>query len=69
MKKPELKPCPFCGGEAKIMKVPATGNCVAYCTKCAADVGRAWYWKENDAAKAWNRRVTDENDSVDPRGT
>lgn len=61
----ELKPCPFCGGEAelvphkffsekfKVWKVESYGiecyNCHAKCFP--------FFEREEDAIKAWNRRV------------
>lgn len=55
----ELKPCPFCGGEA------ATKSTIygygeryeAYCTKCY--IGLDLFESEEDAIKAWNKRATD----------
>ena len=61
----ELKPCPFCGGEAKVEKEPfATWDeFIAHCNnpKCIAfylgyyDEGL--YKTEEQAIEAWNRRV------------
>ena len=63
MKTPDLKPCPFCGGEARILPYiehEETWYRVR-CTKCPADVGRHWFSLKLEAINAWNRRVTDEN--------
>ena len=50
----ELKPCPFCGGEATIGWF---FDCYyAYCINCHAEIrleGRA------EAIEAWNRRAED----------
>lgn len=55
--KTELKPCPFCGGEAKIMI-----SVLSYvmCDKCCAETNH--YITEKEAIEAWNRRTeaTDE---------
>ena len=63
----ELKPCPFCGGKAKIYATttrtyPDHGKHYCYCEKCLA-TGRSFSDFENDgssvfkAIEAWNRRV------------
>lgn len=55
-----LKPCPFCGGEAKI----AEKNFVRYslwiavCQKCGMQTRIKF--SDEDAAIAWNRRVNDD---------
>lgn len=55
----ELKPCPFCGGEAKIELGYIYKNqrfVTAYCEnpKCKAQIG---IFKEDEIADVWNRRV------------
>lgn len=62
----ELKPCPFCGGEAVVhvsdgVRVVCR-NCVAT-SKCLVDgysQGRPNGTAINSVIKAWNRRVADE---------
>lgn len=56
----ELKPCPHCGGKAKV-------GCEKYwqprvsrriiCAKCYSSSG--WYSTEEEAIEAWNRRCND----------
>ena len=68
----ELKPCPFCGGEAKrgvarMNANPRHFTCVAYCVNCLAEirmhyvVGAAIKNPESEAkryiARMWNRRA------------
>ena len=64
MKKPELKPCPFCGGKAYIADLNGGWYVTAHHKdKCNI---RPDTWLMSNAPikkqiKAWNRRVTDEN--------
>lgn len=53
MNNEELKPCPFCGGEAEI--VMSGGDRRVDCKKCGARSD--WYDTEAEAIAAWNRRV------------
>lgn len=58
MKETELKPCPFCGGEARRYY----GNHDMYgvtCKKCTAKI--FGYATKASATRAWNRRADDEN--------
>lgn len=52
----ELKPCPFCGGDAK----PLNGwmTCEVYCTVCGARTFIV-HNTVQDAIDHWNRRVSD----------
>ena len=55
---PELLPCPFCGGEAKLTNPNNTPRvvCRSYKTECA---GQIRYFNSEDAAiQAWNARAT-----------
>ena len=50
----KLKPCPFCGGEAVILK---TNEFYRVCCKsCPCDVGRWVCTSESELAEFWNRR-------------
>ena len=60
----ELKPCPFCGGESRLLhnakrkiygKDEYRIGVVACCNVCEA---RMFYGSENLATEAWNRRAT-----------
>lgn len=54
----ELKKCPFCGGEARLMKFPkCERKYVVICEneQCMASVGNYSYSKEK-AIEAWNTR-------------
>ena len=59
----ELKPCPFCGGEADVVYIKW---CACYIVKCqneyeVCDVIPATKYccVESDAIEAWNRRAED----------
>ena len=55
----ELKPCPFCGGEAALINTMAFGkSCKSVmCIKCRATVSNfAGDMQEERATEAWNRR-------------
>lgn len=63
----KLKPCPFCGGTAKVYREKNHGGLdgsVVRCENCGAKAE----WKalsyttacDHEAAEAWNRRAKDE---------
>ena len=50
----DLKPCPFCGGEAEYI-----GDCEMVrveCNICGANTS-GWWDEPEDAAQDWNRRI------------
>lgn len=56
-----VKPCPFCGGKARLKEYKPTVSGVVICTKCGArsPICRGDHtggWKAH-AADAWNRRA------------
>ena len=58
----ELKPCPFCGGEAHLLT--SNGSFLVECSVCLTDflngpVGIGWYRSEKDAAADWNDRPSE----------
>lgn len=65
----ELKPCPFCGGEAKLEERPRTSRRWIFCLKCF--VGTEFCASSERAIKIWNRRVGGyepiRNDNIDER--
>lgn len=61
MDKPELKPCPFCGGNAEISNldgVVENGHRLRFAA-CSSEDCRASLWceDEEDAIKRWNHRA------------
>ena len=56
----ELKPCPFCGGDAIIKAYHKDYDdkcCIVSCVNC--DVETPMYEFRADAIEAWNRRAYD----------
>lgn len=58
----ELKPCPFCGGQAKEMTADDRKQCCAtrvriVCKECGA--GTRWYVHIDEARVSWNGRVNE----------
>lgn len=57
----KLKPCPFCGSEARTFKSGSWGRdaFAARCTglRCLVRPRTGDYFSRQDAAKAWNRRA------------
>jgi Lar family restriction alleviation protein len=59
----ELKPCPFCGGDAKLEGEQAGQDCVSYvfCLRCdvEGETWRSdnWVFSKNKAIEAWNARA------------
>ena len=63
----ELKPCPFCGGEAKIQtsissSIPKCATAICYCESCGSST--QWFRDFDgdgtfmfEAIEAWNGRV------------
>lgn len=58
----EVKPCPFCGGYAYVSRERYGKKFNVGCSNdnCLGFSGLGWlYDSEEDAAKAWNKRVCD----------
>ena len=51
----ELKPCPFCGGEARLIEAECGTTIHAVeCVLCQAKIG--WFDEKERAIEAWNNR-------------
>lgn len=59
----ELKPCPFCGGKAKINLF--LGNYCVTCDSCPGAIFPCRGMKKKEAIKAWNRRANDGKRKID----
>ena len=68
---PELKPCPFCGSEARLKQdtryprpeCDPRDAFEVFCTNAACIIGFAddhYYLSEAEAIEAWNRRASDD---------
>lgn len=57
----ELKPCPFCGGEAVMWehKHLQYNEYRVCCIKCHINQAGMYYFVREDAVNDWNRRVSD----------
>ena len=59
----KLKPCPFCGGEAKLHKRLNKGMIFPQCknTRCIGHNMTLWfpYKHDKEAIAAWNRRANE----------
>ena len=54
----ELKPCPFCGSAAKIVK-EGTSSYKIFCTSIYCDAQMGWCIDADLLANEWNRRAND----------
>ena len=57
----ELKPCPFCGGDAEITKWHEGYFVECKKQRCGGTIGA--YKTEEEAIEAWNTRAKDGNDA------
>ena len=53
----ELKPCPFCGGKANIMRFSIISGAYCFCMGCHVKMPNSLTREE--AIEAWNRRSED----------
>ena len=55
----ELKPCPFCGGEAEVTYDDTPVRIIVMCTSC--EVRTDWFYNRDTVINLWNMRVNDGN--------
>lgn len=54
----ELKPCPFCGGEPRIIEHEFEGVSNTFGIKCKCGAQSFQFWETiDDAIEQWNRRA------------
>lgn len=55
----ELKPCPFCGGNARVVDSSYSGSAIHVSCRCGAQMfgGRHHFGSEREAIDAWNIRI------------
>ena len=58
----ELKPCPFCGGEAKMAWHYIAQNKKQWAVQCSCGARFFFKPRRRDAAEAWNKRIGESND-------
>lgn len=70
--KNKLKPCPFCGGKAKIYHVKSSMYNFHWleCIECGHSIGTSdgCNLSKDEIIKAWNRRILDKKDGESARG-
>ena len=59
MQEIELKPCPFCGGEAEVNLF--LGNYCVTCTNCMGAIFPAKGMTREEAIETWNTRSTEQS--------
>jgi len=67
----KLKPCPFCGGKAKIIHYISRTNIknkiyIGYC--CACELWHGHSKTKTEAINKWNSRVSEHNNNADAIG-
>ena len=61
----DLKPCPFCGGEAEALDLGGHFADYITCIECEADGPRGGHCNLEDAIELWNRRIPERYDEAD----
>lgn len=56
-----LKPCPFCGGKAEMIRYPANGKVTVSCRSSGCMANISFCVSKDRAIEAWNRRVNNES--------
>lgn len=63
MSEQKLKPCPFCGGEAKVVRFYGPREkevgCAIVCEDCLANFHQEESCCAEENIKAWNKRASD----------
>jgi len=59
----KLKPCPFCGGKAKVQSDSFNGGEFSVLCKCGASIGEGG--SKEHITKKWNQRHTPDKEAVE----
>ena len=58
----DLKPCPFCGSEAKVIVGGGSKDFAVHCTNLLCEAATRYWWESREVAvEKWNMRNAEDN--------